>query len=94
MIGGFPKVRQMKSAKGGSVANHFIIETNRYTFLQSYDSLVVRVHKRSGRVSLDRKKWNYSKTTSRYRNLFLNATTKEIKFRIKTGEYKLRNLNE
>ena len=42
---------------------------------------------------LDSRCWNYSKTTSKYRNIFLGETTKETQSKIDRGEYKLTNLN-
>ena len=41
----------------------------------------------------DKEKWNYSSTTSKYRNLFLGEDTKETKEKIKNKIYKLKNLN-
>ena len=38
-------------------------------------------------------KWDYSKTTSKYRNIFLNMTTKETQEEIKNGNIKTANLN-
>ena len=35
----------------------------------------------------------YSKTTSKYRNMFLGETTKETQKKINSGEYILTNLN-
>jgi len=83
----------MKGRKDGPVANHFIIETSRYIYMQSYKSLIIRRHKRSGTIVLDKSKWNYSNVTSKYRNLFLSESTKEINEKIKSGVYKLRSLN-
>jgi len=45
------------------------------------------------RVELDEKYWDCSVTTGKYRNLFLGESKKETERKIKTGEYKLTNLN-
>jgi len=45
------------------------------------------------RITLDVNYWDYSKTTSKYRNEFLGESTKETKAKIKSGEYKLADLN-
>jgi len=45
------------------------------------------------KVYLDEIYWNYSVTTSKYRNIFLNETTKETQKKIKQGVYILTNLN-
>lgn len=86
------KVSNMTSGKGNAIANQFIIHTDEGDYFQSYNSIIV-FRSKSGMVQLDQKYWNYSKTTSRYRNQFLNETTKEIESKIKSGEYVLTNLN-
>ena len=53
--------------------------------------MIVKI--KNGRVLLDETYWNYSRTTSRYRNAFLNMTTREIEAKIKSGEFELTNLN-
>lgn len=66
--------------------NQFVID-NKETgerFFQSYNSTIVKIHK--GKVTLGRH-WNYSKTTSKYRNRFLGETTKETQAKIDSGEY-------
>lgn len=44
-------------------------------------------------ITLDEKYWNYSTTTSKYRNQFLGETTDETRKKIASGEYRLANLN-
>lgn len=44
-------------------------------------------------VFLDPNYWNYSKTTSRYLNQFLNLTSKEVKLCIDKNIFQFRNLN-
>ena len=44
-------------------------------------------------IVLDKTYWNYSVTTSKYRNQFLNESTKETQAKIDSGEYKLVDLN-
>jgi hypothetical protein len=95
------KVTNMKSSKGNIVPNQFIIKVSHglhdIESFQSYSSVIVEIHDNadgSSEIKLDVNKWNYSVTTSRYRNQFLNETTKETKAKIKSGEYILTNLNE
>ena len=45
-------------------------------------------------VVLDEYYWDYSRTTGKYRNLFLGETKKETEAKIASGEYKLTNLNK
>lgn len=78
-------------------------------FFQSYDSIIVKKptvtcnscpiktackeYCNLVKIQLDSKYWNYSNTTSKYRNIFLNETKKETEAKIKSGEYILCNLN-
>lgn len=58
----------------------------------SYDKVIVE--KRNEGVVLDIKYWNYSKTTSKYLNIFLDCKTVDIKNRIGNGTYILDDLNK
>jgi len=88
------KVCNMLSKKTGRpVANQFIvIDDNGYEYFQSYNSIICKMVR--GIVYLDEYYWDYSKTTSKYRNIFLCKSTLEIKAKIASGEYKLVNLNK
>ena len=73
--------------------NQFIITDNYGTeTFQSYKSKIA-IKWYSGTVQLDEHYWNYSRTTSRYRNIFLGETKKETEQKIISGEYKLVDLN-
>ena len=100
------RVRNVCSERTGtSVANQVIITDEgrgslgnfkkRETF-QSYNSVIaIRTVWGDGtRVELDQEKWDYSVTTGKYRNAFLNETKRETERKIKSGEYKLVNLNK
>ena len=85
----------MRSTRtGNNVANQFIIYTNKGTYFQSYSSIIAFIRKKDSKVFLDSYYWDYSRTTSKYRNIFLNETTEETKRKIKEGIYKLANLNK
>ena len=86
------KVENVISPKGNSIANQFFIYTNEGKYFQSYDSVIVFVPN-EGKVQLDEKYWDYSKTTGKYRNQFLFETKKETQQKIDSGEYLLTNLN-
>ena len=73
------------------VKNQFLIYTEGAVTFQSYNSLIARKD-RDG-VTLDRNKWDYSKTTGKYRNLFLDEPKKETERKIAAGIYKLADLN-
>lgn len=71
--------------------NQFVVYTDTGRFFQSYNSIICKIE--NHKVTLDSYFWNYSKTTSKYRNLFLGETTKETQSKINNGTYKLENLN-
>jgi hypothetical protein len=89
------KINNMTSKRGNKVANQFIIHTPEATFFQSYQSIIIKTTFEDGQrvVYLDEYYWNYSNTTSKYRNLFLGENSKIIENKIKKGIYKLTNLN-
>ena len=89
------KVENMTSNNGNKIANQFIIydNDNNCTYFQSYDSIIIQKIENECFIYLDEKYWNYSKTTSKYRNKFLNLTTKEIENAIKDNTILLINLN-
>lgn len=90
------KVTNMTSNTGKPVANQFIVFDSEYTLFQSYDSVIVKTTFIDGErvVFLDKDYWNYSTTTSKYRNQFLGETTKETQAKIDSGEYILTDLNK
>lgn len=77
---------------GKEIPNQFIIYDNGKLLFQSYNSIIVLIE--NGQTFLDKNKWDYSKTTGKYRNVFLNKTKKETEAKIKSGEYILKDLNE
>ena len=96
-------VTNMTSSNGNKVANQFIITNEEEEkFFQSYNSIIAKItypiiDREKGltiTTYLDKKFWNFSNTTSKYRNKFLNETTKETKAKIKSGQYKLVDLNK
>ena len=90
------KVRNLLSNKGIPVANQFELYNLKHNYFQSYSSTIVHIDYTYApcRVELDEKYWNYSRTTSKYRNIFLGENTKETQAKIDSGEYTLTNLNE
>ena len=88
------RVKNMTGSTGREVANQFIIkddETNTWHF-QSYRTIIVTI--KNGTTYLDRNSWDYSRTTSKYRNQFLGETKKETEAKIKSGVYTLCDLNK
>jgi hypothetical protein len=85
------KVENMTNNNGNKIVNQFIIYKEDQVFFQSYNTMIAMVQDHY--IELDANYWNYSKTTSKYRNKFLNMTTKEIENAIKDGLITLTDLN-
>ena len=85
------KTTNMISNKGNKIANQFIIYTTEGSIFQSYNSTIVKIE--NWKTYLDLNKWDYSKTTGKYRNIFLNENKKQTEEKIKNGEYILTDLN-
>lgn len=90
------KVSNMTNEKGRPVANQFILFTPEATYFKSYDAVVVKTVNAPGgrRVTLDVNFWDLSKTTRKYRNLFLGETAEVTRKKVESGEYELADLNE
>lgn len=102
-----PNVTNMNSPRtGGKVANQYLITLdseiksieeiggeNTKVYFQSYDSIIAYKDIVTNQVVLDPIYWNYSRTTSKYRCIFLGETTKETQKKIDSGEYTLVDLN-
>ncbi len=87
------KVRQMTSSRSGNpVANQFVIYTDEGTYFQSYNS-VIAFRDNNRKIILDNYYWDYSRTTSKYRNEFLGEGIADTRAKIESGEYKLADLN-
>ena len=90
------KVQNITSNNGNKIANQFVItddQNNKY--FQSYNSIIVKIDGYyRDKIYLDQKYWNYSNTTGKYRNIFLNETIKDTRAKIKNGTYILTDLNK
>lgn len=82
------KVTNFISESGNSVPNQYIITTNNGIYFQSYETIIAYIPKK-GNIQLNKDFWNYSKTTSKYRNKFLSETKKETEQKINSGNYEL-----
>ena len=99
------KISNFTNKNGRAVPNQFICTEEghgangnfikRETF-QSYKSIiaVITYWPDEKRVQLDKSKWDYSVTTGKYRNQFLNETKKETEKKIAKGIYVLTDLNK
>ena len=66
------KVRNMIGTNGNAIANQFIIEMGALTQFQSYDSPIVSID-RNKKIITVFENYDYSKTTGKYRNLFMHS---------------------
>jgi len=67
------KVKNMVSPRTGrEVANQFIIEGDNKAVFQSYESTIAEIDYNSREIRIG-KNWNYSPTTSKYRNAFFDG---------------------
>lgn len=86
------RISNMTSASGNTVPNQFIVVNRGTRYFQSYESMIAKV--KGETITLDKNYWDYSRTTSKYRNEFLGMNTGEIKAAIEAGEIKLKDLNK
>jgi len=79
-----PKVENMIGYTGRKIQNQFIIYGNGFKLFQSYNSPIAML--KGDKVYIFRD-WDYSTTTGKYRNMFLNETKQETLKKLKSGEY-------
>jgi len=87
------KVINLESNKGNTIANQFEITAAEGRYFQSYRSMIVFIPNNGGKIQLDARYWDYSKTTGKYRNIFLGEDKKATEKKIASGEYILTDLN-
>lgn len=93
IIKNLPKVENMTSSNGNDIPNQFIISTPDYVIFQSYSSIIAIECKKTGKIWLDSKKWDYSVTTGKYINQFTGLDKKQTIKKIESGEIELVELN-
>lgn len=92
----------MESNNGNKVANQFTIRVKTSgdsdqvafdrVYFQSYNSIIAYIDY-DGKTVLDPVYWDYSKTTGKYRNIFLGEDKKTTEKKIKEGIYTFKDLN-
>jgi hypothetical protein len=83
-------ITSMLSTKGNPVPNQFIIKTEDSEYFQSYETIIAQ-KKNDGTIILS-PEWNYSRTTSKYRAIFLKESTAETLKKVKNGVYTIKTL--
>jgi len=86
------KVIPVLNEFGNVVKNQYQFLHEGCEYFQSYETVVAKVD-HNFKIFLDEKYWDASKTTAKYRNMFLNKSTTEIKTMIHSGQIELVNLN-
>tara|TARA_B100001939_G_scaffold329369_1_gene325563 strand:- start:21856 stop:22146 length:291 start_codon:yes stop_codon:yes gene_type:complete len=87
------KVYNMVSSSGNKIANQFEIQTDDGLYFQSYDSIIAVKPNDGSKIILDEYYWDYSRTTGKYRNIFLDEVKADTQKKIDSGEYLLADLN-
>ncbi len=85
-------IKKIKVSNLNDIVHQFEIETPSGTYFQSYESIVA-YRPKMGAITLDRGTWDYSRTTGKYRNIFLGESKAETEAKIKSGTYKMADLN-
>lgn len=85
------QIQQMRTPQGNKAKDQFEIFTPEGKVFQSYGSTIAM--KTTECIVLDEYYWDYSTTTGKYRNQFLGEKKAETLKKIRSGEYKLKNLN-
>lgn len=86
-----PRIENIIGHKGNPVRNQFKVYTDDGVAFQSYNT-VIAFRDHNGQVTLDTE-WDYSVTTGKYRNIFLGENKQATEKKIKSGVYKIDNLN-
>jgi len=87
-LGSFKRVDNILSNKGNHISNEFVLYYENGTIFQSYKSIIAVVFNTFKSVDnpyylgVD---WDYSKTTGKYRDIFLNSNKKTIEEDLKNG---------
>jgi len=98
-ITSFIGVEQMTSRSGNAVPNQTILSDMTGRTFVSYGSKIVYQSKDRAsdglplEIIVDENYWDYSRTTGKYRNEFMNMGVQDVRDYIKEGRIKLGNLN-
>ena len=87
-----PPTKKIKVYNINDRPNQFLIVTPDAHYYQSYKSLIA-MRTNEGKIYLDINKWDYSTTTGKYRNIFLNENKSLTQKKINSNIYLLVDLN-
>jgi hypothetical protein len=98
-ITSFIGVENMTSRSGNIVPNQVILSDMTGKTFVSYGSKIVYQSKDRAsdglplEIVMDDRYWDYSRTTGKYRNEFMNMGVQQVRDHIKTGRIKIGDLN-
>lgn len=78
------KVLNMSSPNGNRVPNQFIIELKEFTMFQSYATVIAVYDWKTATMFIDEE--TYSRTTSKYLNMFIRTYQPMRTFKVKNSE--------
>lgn len=96
------KVENMTSTRGNKIPNQFIItdyqEGNKIEYFQSYDVIIAKkvydnMNFGIAEIFIDQNYWDYSRTTGKYRNIFLGEGIRLTRNKLENNQYILTDLN-
>ena len=96
------KVENMTSTRGNKIPNQFIItdyqEGNKIECFQSYDVIIAKkvydnMNFGIAEIFIDQNYWDYSRTTGKYRNIFLGEGIRLTRNKLENNQYILTDLN-
>lgn len=87
------KVQNMKTSAGKEAVHQLEITTPNGIYFTSHNRVIAFKPNNNSKIKLDSYYFDYSKTTAKYRNKFLNEGTKQTIKKIENKEYILTNLN-
>jgi hypothetical protein len=85
------KVTQLINNNGNPAVNQFVITDGNKEIFQSYETKIAVVER--GKIIIDTRAMDYSKTTSKHLYMFLGMDRKRIESGVKDGEILVQELN-
>ena len=79
-------IANMKNYSGRNVVNQFVVTSKEGKMFQSYSTDIAFVPNDGSPIRLN-VEWRSTSTTAKYRNQFLNTTTKQIEHGLRNGDY-------